>query len=140
MKKYQNFLSENFHFLVVKFSIYLNRRVFVMLIRIAGGTFSDVAVQLNISINVASAVVPSKCTETFRRRRGCCVLTICSRLFAISQVWRGVYGLEVSVPVKSIYPSPTGGSGVACYLCGLPVSILYKSISSNIDRPCNLNT
>ena len=27
--KYQNFLSENFHFLVVKFSIYLNRRIFV---------------------------------------------------------------------------------------------------------------
>ena len=31
-KKYQNFLSENFHFLIVKFSIYLNRHVFVMLI------------------------------------------------------------------------------------------------------------
>ena len=30
-KNYQNFLSENFPFLVVKFSIYLNRRVFVML-------------------------------------------------------------------------------------------------------------
>ena len=30
MKKYQNFLSENFPFLVVKFSIYLNRPVFVM--------------------------------------------------------------------------------------------------------------
>ena len=30
-EKYQNFLSENFpFFLVVKFSIYLNRRVFVM--------------------------------------------------------------------------------------------------------------
>ena len=29
-EKYQNFLSENFHFLAVKFSIYLNRRVFVM--------------------------------------------------------------------------------------------------------------
>ena len=28
--KYRNFLSENFHFLVVKFSVYLNRRVFVM--------------------------------------------------------------------------------------------------------------
>ena len=27
---YQNFLSENIPFLVVKFSIYLNRRVFVM--------------------------------------------------------------------------------------------------------------
>ena len=30
MKKYQKFLSENFQFLVVKFSLYLNRRVFVM--------------------------------------------------------------------------------------------------------------
>ena len=29
-KKYQSFLSENFQFLEVKFSIYLNRRVFVM--------------------------------------------------------------------------------------------------------------
>ena len=29
-EKYQNFSSENFHFLVVKFSIYLNWRVFVM--------------------------------------------------------------------------------------------------------------
>ena len=30
-EKYQNFSSENFHFLVVNFSIYLNRRVFVMI-------------------------------------------------------------------------------------------------------------
>ena len=30
MKKYQIFLYENFQFLEVKFSIYLNRRVFVM--------------------------------------------------------------------------------------------------------------
>ena len=30
-KKFQNFLSENFQFLVVKFSEYLNRHVFVML-------------------------------------------------------------------------------------------------------------
>ena len=29
-KIYQSFLSENFQFLEVKFSIYLNRRVFVM--------------------------------------------------------------------------------------------------------------
>ena len=29
-EKYLNFLSGNFHFLVVKFSAYLNRRVFVM--------------------------------------------------------------------------------------------------------------
>ena len=30
LKKYQGFLSENFQFLEVKFSIYLNRLVFVM--------------------------------------------------------------------------------------------------------------
>ena len=30
MKKYQRFLSENFQFLEMKFSIYLNRPVFVM--------------------------------------------------------------------------------------------------------------
>ena len=30
MKKYQRFLSENFQFLEVKLSIYLNRHVFVM--------------------------------------------------------------------------------------------------------------
>ena len=29
-EKYQNFLSEKFHFSVVKFSVYLNRRIFVM--------------------------------------------------------------------------------------------------------------
>ena len=32
MKKYQRFLSENFQFLEVKFSVYLNRRVSVMLL------------------------------------------------------------------------------------------------------------
>ena len=31
MKNIRVFLSENFHFLEVKFSVYLNRRVFVML-------------------------------------------------------------------------------------------------------------
>ena len=29
-EKYQNFLSKHFHFLVVKFSVYLNRHIFVM--------------------------------------------------------------------------------------------------------------
>ena len=29
-EKYQSFLSENFHFLEVKFSTYLNGRVFIM--------------------------------------------------------------------------------------------------------------
>ena len=30
-EKYQDFLSENFHFWVVKFSVHLNRHVFVMI-------------------------------------------------------------------------------------------------------------
>ena len=30
-EKYQNFYLKNFHFLDVKFSIYLNRRVFIMI-------------------------------------------------------------------------------------------------------------
>ena len=29
-QEYQNFLSENFHCLVVKFSVYLNKHVFIM--------------------------------------------------------------------------------------------------------------
>ena len=33
MKTIRTFLSENFQFLVVKFSIYLNRRVFVLCLR-----------------------------------------------------------------------------------------------------------
>ena len=33
-ENYQNFSSESFHFLVVKFSIYLNRRVFVMIVSV----------------------------------------------------------------------------------------------------------
>ena len=31
MKNYKNFLPENFHFLVVKFSVCLNRHVFVVI-------------------------------------------------------------------------------------------------------------
>ena len=34
--KYQIFLSENFHFLVVKFSVYLNRHAFVMVCGVCG--------------------------------------------------------------------------------------------------------
>ena len=33
-ENYQNFSSENFHILVVKISVYLNRRVFVMTLQI----------------------------------------------------------------------------------------------------------
>ena len=34
MKKYQIFFFENLHFLVVKFSVHLNRRVFVMAVQL----------------------------------------------------------------------------------------------------------
>ena len=44
MKKYQSFLSENFQFLEVKFSIYLNRRVFVMRDRFGSGQFRSCVV------------------------------------------------------------------------------------------------
>ena len=44
MKKYQDFLPENFNFLVVKFSVYLNRLVFVMVyhyVHVLPGIFSN---------------------------------------------------------------------------------------------------
>ena len=45
MKKYQSFLSENFQFLMVKFSIYLNKSVFVMCLHLGqvwlGGKLSE---------------------------------------------------------------------------------------------------
>ena len=47
-EKYQNFLSENFHLLVVKFSIYLNRHVFVMRLK-------PVILARNLTINSDSA-------------------------------------------------------------------------------------
>ena len=40
MKNVRIFLSENFHVLVVKFSVYLNRQVFVMLYHMS--SFSEV--------------------------------------------------------------------------------------------------
>ena len=43
-EKYQGFLSENFHFLVVKFSVYLNRHVFVMEVR-RGSNYSTQSTQ-----------------------------------------------------------------------------------------------
>ena len=47
-EKYQNFLSENFPFLVVKFSVYLNRRVFVMRLDRLGGLSSTFTRELYI--------------------------------------------------------------------------------------------
>ena len=40
-EKYQSFLSENFQFLEAKFSIYLNRHVFVMSTYITGNTLGN---------------------------------------------------------------------------------------------------
>ena len=48
MKKYQNFLSENFHFLVVKFSVYLIRHVFLMIFK----NHLNEAIQTNIQKHV----------------------------------------------------------------------------------------
>ena len=56
MKKSDFFLSENFPFLVVKFSIYLNRRVFVMFPHFRG--FKSTA-NCNTSITTAK----SDCTK-----------------------------------------------------------------------------
>ena len=48
MKKYQSFLSENFRFLKVNFSIYLNRRVLVMK---WGAAFHAVVQEEQISVS-----------------------------------------------------------------------------------------
>ena len=42
-EKYQNFLSGHFLFLAVNFSIYLNRRVFVMFVALGGLCVKTVA-------------------------------------------------------------------------------------------------
>ena len=42
-EKCQNFLSENFRFLAVNFSVYLNRRVFVMILFLSTFKVKDVA-------------------------------------------------------------------------------------------------
>ena len=47
MKTIQEFLSENFQFLVVKFSIYLNRRVFVM-----GGICLKIRIKLYTAFDI----------------------------------------------------------------------------------------
>ena len=48
MKNIRIFLSENFHFLVIKFSVYLNRRVFVMTVLQRLMRLSDVQGDLNV--------------------------------------------------------------------------------------------
>ena len=54
-EKYQNFLSENFHSFVVKFSVYLNRQVFVMCQKVP-----YLALQFILSVLFFSLVVRGK--------------------------------------------------------------------------------
>ena len=48
MKNIRIFLSENFHFLVVKFSVYLNRSVFVLMIASLFGRVSNIHTNIKI--------------------------------------------------------------------------------------------
>ena len=50
IKKYQTFLSENFQFLVVKFSVCYNRHVFVMSVKPA---FSDCHTKISLNLKIA---------------------------------------------------------------------------------------
>ena len=61
-EKYQSFLSENFQFLVVKFSIYLNRHVFVMCSMFL---ISRYAIIVHLSINVLISIK----ADFFREKR-----------------------------------------------------------------------
>ena len=70
MKNIRIFLSENFPFLVVKFSIYLNRRVFVMKYSYrhawANSVDSDYTPQ-NASDQICNTLHSSNCTETYHQ-------------------------------------------------------------------------
>ena len=50
--KISEFFIKNFHFLVVKFSEYLNRHVFVMLSRVMGLYITFVTAKTQISLHV----------------------------------------------------------------------------------------
>ena len=50
-EKYQKFVSENFHFLVGKFSVYLNRHVFIMIF---------MQLLLNIFVRAANSLDPDQ--------------------------------------------------------------------------------
>ena len=63
-KKYQSFSSENFQFFEVKFSIYLNRRVFVMIIYLKHDNL----------LNACKVVFLKHC-RTFIRRKAKQILT-----------------------------------------------------------------
>ena len=61
MKKFQNFLSENFHCLVVKFSLYLNRHVFVMY------NAADMCIQPNYCTYPYKCIQPNYRTHPYKR-------------------------------------------------------------------------
>ena len=52
-KKYLNFLSENFQFLEIKFSIYLNRRVFVLDLTRTKGVVMYIALSVQRTFGVS---------------------------------------------------------------------------------------
>ena len=71
MKNIRVFVSENFQFLEVKFSIYLNRRVFVMKTQICASVESDQS-SLSTSRNFASLAIqntPSADSDQTARMR-----------------------------------------------------------------------
>ena len=55
--KHQEFLSENFQFLMVKFAIYLNRRVFVMYMQIRSLSYADTFLSFLLILYSSSGAV-----------------------------------------------------------------------------------
>ena len=60
-KKKLEFLSENFHFLVVKFSVYLNRLIFVMICTVCRSLF---ALPLGVICRLCSMSIAIYCENT----------------------------------------------------------------------------
>ena len=116
-EKYQNFLSENFHFLVGKFSVYLNRRVFVMTsaVGVLSYTVKAFATPDRFSANSTKVEFHLQKTEKFQIKN--------SDIFHISaQNIDCGYSLE---------PPRRGGSN------GYPKSMFYAVIRKIIYTPVN---
>ena len=73
-EKYQDFLSENFQFLVVKFSVYLNRRVYVMEI-MQEHTLRNIPAGTGRLYNVGSTSMQRHDVASTLRRR--CINVMC---------------------------------------------------------------
>ena len=86
MKNYQSFLSENFQFLELNFSIYLNRRVFVMDFDYIGGDIRHFSNFGNVYL----------CGDLNGR---CCLLPDRVEQFGLGQF--------VNLPVEDDLPFPT---------------------------------